>query len=225
VWPEGPVCDPCYTAALRTRATCDGCGEQRRLVAPAGPDATTCSDCAGLPATHVCSDCGIEDKLYERGRCDRCALHRRVTDLLADDHGDIPTILLPIAEAIRNAPVARSALNWLRGSASAELLADLAAGRLALTHAASTTTPTIAPPPTCGGSSPPTTSSTTATRTSPASSDGPPASSTASTAPATGGSCTPTPPGTSPTGCAAEPPATRDRARRPGAPASRSAPQ
>jgi hypothetical protein len=83
VWPEGPVCDRCYTTALRTRATCHSCGQQRRLVVPHGPDATTCSDCAGLPAVHTCSDCGIEDKLYERGRCDRCALRRRVTDLLA----------------------------------------------------------------------------------------------------------------------------------------------
>ncbi len=33
-----------------------------------------------------------------------------------------------------NAPVARSALNWLRNSAGAALLADIAADRVALTH-------------------------------------------------------------------------------------------
>ena len=32
-WPEGPVCDPCYTAALRHRAPCASCGQLRRLVA------------------------------------------------------------------------------------------------------------------------------------------------------------------------------------------------
>jgi Phage integrase, N-terminal SAM-like domain len=33
-WPEGPVCDPCYTAALRHRGRCASCGQQRRLAAP-----------------------------------------------------------------------------------------------------------------------------------------------------------------------------------------------
>ena len=36
-WPEGPVCDPCYTAALRHRGRCASCGQQRRLVSPARP--------------------------------------------------------------------------------------------------------------------------------------------------------------------------------------------
>jgi hypothetical protein len=36
-WDEGPLCDPCYTAALRHHGRCDRCGNQRRLVAPAGP--------------------------------------------------------------------------------------------------------------------------------------------------------------------------------------------
>jgi hypothetical protein len=66
-WDEGPLCDPCYTAALRHRGRCDRCGNQRRLVAPPGPGATTCAGCAGLPATHACTDCGIEDKRYEQG--------------------------------------------------------------------------------------------------------------------------------------------------------------
>jgi hypothetical protein len=47
-WPEGPVCDPCYAAALRARARCAGCGQDRRLVFPPGPDAVTCADCPGI---------------------------------------------------------------------------------------------------------------------------------------------------------------------------------
>ncbi len=46
-WPEGPVCDPCYNVALRRRGSCAACGVVRRLIAPPGPDATTCADCAG----------------------------------------------------------------------------------------------------------------------------------------------------------------------------------
>jgi hypothetical protein len=135
-WPEGPVCDPCYTAALRRRGTCAACGQQRRLAAPPGPAADTCADCAGLPVICACADCGIEDKLYERGRCDRCSLRRRTAALLAGPGGDVPAALLPVLEAISAARTPKSGLNWLRRGAGAAILADLAAGRLAATHEA-----------------------------------------------------------------------------------------
>jgi len=135
-WPEGPLCDPCYTAALRRRAACAGCGQQRRLVAPPGANATTCADCAGLPVTHACDDCGVEDKLYEKGRCARCSLHRRAHELLSDHNGQIPAGLTGVFHAITAARTPRSALNWLRKGAGAGLLAELTAGRLAATHQA-----------------------------------------------------------------------------------------
>lgn len=109
-WAEGPVCDPCYRAALRHRGQCASCGQQRRLVTPPGPAADTCSDCAGLPAICVCADCGIEDKLYERGRCDRCSLRRRAAELLTDTRPRTYT-----ASARRNIRAAAGFLTWLRG--------------------------------------------------------------------------------------------------------------
>jgi hypothetical protein len=133
-WPEGPLCEPCYTAALRRRAACAGCGQQRRLVAPPGPHATRCADCAGLPVSHACGECGIEDKLYEKGRCARCSLRRRTTGLLCDHSGHCPPELTVVLDAITAARTPRSALNWLRQGAAAQLLAELAAGRLAATH-------------------------------------------------------------------------------------------
>ncbi len=133
-WDEGPLCDPCYTAALRHRGRCAGCGRQRRLVAPPGPEATTCADCAGMPVTHACGDCGFEDKLYEKGRCARCSLARRATALLSGPTGTVPTELTAVFDAICAARTPRSALNWLRKGAGAGILADLAAGRLAATH-------------------------------------------------------------------------------------------
>ena len=139
--PDGPVCDPCYTAALRRRGPCDTCHALRRLIAPAGPAATTCADCAGLPASHVCIDCGVEDKLYERGRCARCALRLRTGALLRAGGGKIPSALMPVHEAIVTTRTPRTALNWLRAGAGAPLLADLAAGRLATTHEALDTHP------------------------------------------------------------------------------------
>lgn len=138
-WPEGPVCDPCYTAALRRRGTCATCRRQRRLVDPPGPAATICADCtttatSHLSASHVCTDCATEDKLYERGRCPRCALRRRAAVLLGAGGDLIPPTLAPVYEAIIATDNPRSALNWLGRDSGAALLAAMAAGTLALSH-------------------------------------------------------------------------------------------
>jgi hypothetical protein len=135
-WAEGPVCDPCYTAALRHRGTCSSCHTTRRLVSPPGPDATCCAGCAGLPATHVCIDCGLEDKLYERSRCQQCALRRRTGELLRAGGEQIPAPLIAVHEAIVATSTPRTALNWLRKGAGAAVLADLAAGTTPISHAA-----------------------------------------------------------------------------------------
>lgn len=144
-WPEGPVCDPCYTAALRRRGICTGCGQLTRLAAPPGPGATTCTDCAGLPTSHlsghVCGDCGIEDKLYERTRCAPCALRRRARQILRGGGEDIPVQLTTVYEAIIATRTPRSALNWLRKGAGARLLAEIATGELPATHEALDTHP------------------------------------------------------------------------------------
>jgi hypothetical protein len=135
-WPEGPVCDPCYRAALQHRGPCARCGQQRRLVVPSGPGADTCADCAGIPVFSACTGCGTEDKLYEKGRCAPCSLRRRARELLADPAGTVPPALASVAEAITATRQPRVALNWLRQGAGAALLADVAAGRVPLTHEA-----------------------------------------------------------------------------------------
>jgi hypothetical protein len=136
-WPEGPVCDPCYTAALKRRVPCASCGQLRRPVSPPGPDADTCASCAGQPVTCACTDCGIEDKLYERGRCERCSLRRRAAALLTGPGGgDIPVTLLPVFEAICAARTPKSALNWVRRGGGAVILAQVASGTLPATHQA-----------------------------------------------------------------------------------------
>jgi len=135
-WPEGPVCDTCYTSALRRRVACAACGQQRRLIAPPGPGAIMCADCAGLPLTHLCALCGVEDKLFEKGRCARCSLRGRAWDLLAGAGAEAVAGLTVVIEAIAAARNPYSALNWLRTGAAAVILAEVAAGRTALTHQA-----------------------------------------------------------------------------------------
>ena len=136
-WPEGPLCDPCYTAALRRTGTCTTCGRHRRLVAPPGPAASTCAACSGAgPAGHVCTGCGVEDKLYTRGYCARCTLVRRTDELFADRSGTVPGELAAVRDAIVTTSTPRTALNWLRKGTGAAILAALARGDIALTHEA-----------------------------------------------------------------------------------------
>lgn len=135
-WPEGPVCDTCYTAALRRTGICVSCQQRRRLLAPPGPGATTCAECARIVLTgHVCTGCGCEDKLYERGYCDRCALARRADVLLGGARQQVPAVLAGVRDAIVSSPRPRTALNWLRRGAGAPLLAALAEARIPLSHA------------------------------------------------------------------------------------------
>lgn len=136
-WPEGPVCDACYAAALDRRGTCARCGQLRRLVAPPGRAADTCGDCSGMgPAGHVCAGCGREEKLYERGYCPGCSLRRRADALLAGADGTVPAPLTGVRDAIVATASPRTALNWLRRGAGTPLLAAIARGELALSHQA-----------------------------------------------------------------------------------------
>ena len=74
--------------------------------------------------------------LYEKGRCARCSLRGRARELLADPAGTVPPALASVVEAITATRQPRVALNWVRQGAGAALLADVAAGRLPLTHEA-----------------------------------------------------------------------------------------
>lgn len=131
------MCDPCYTAALARRGTCAGCGHERRLVSPPGPDATTCCDCAGVsPVGSACSVCGREDKLYERGRCVPCSLVRRTSEMMAGPDGTVPAELAAVYDAIVNSAAPRKALNWLRSGAGAPILGAIANGAMPRTHTA-----------------------------------------------------------------------------------------
>ena len=130
-WAEGPVCEPCYRAALSRRGLCAGCGSERRLVDPPGPGATRCADCAGVAPLARCRNCAAEERLYRHGLCVRCSLAERVSELIPSDGP-----LGELAEAIAAAPQPYSAHNWLRDRPSGALLAEFASGRMTLSHEA-----------------------------------------------------------------------------------------
>ncbi|MGH9078145.1 MAG: hypothetical protein ACRDY0_11975, partial [Acidimicrobiales bacterium] len=129
-WPEGPVCEACYRAALSRRGRCESCGTTRRLMSPPGPAARRCADCAGVAGLAACRTCGVEDRPYAQGDCGRCALAARARRVF----GDLDGPLRPVYEAIVAAPQPYSAHNWLRSSAAAAILAEITTANLAATH-------------------------------------------------------------------------------------------
>ena len=50
-----------------------------------GHEQPVCSDCAGVPAHHVCGRCGEETAPYHRGLCPRCVTSDRLSELLGDE--------------------------------------------------------------------------------------------------------------------------------------------
>ena len=131
-WPEGPVCEPCYRAALSRRGRCARCGEERRLVSPSGSGARLCADCGDGSPLACCRTCGKEERPYAGGQCVRCALCTRARKLIADPDGPLG----PVYEAIIKAPQPYSTHNWLCSAAGASVLKELASGALPLTHEA-----------------------------------------------------------------------------------------
>jgi len=83
---------------------------------------------------HTCGECGREDKLYERGRCDRCALARRTTEAMAGPDGAVPANLQGLHDTIVASVSPRTSLNWLRRGAGAPILSELARGSVAMSH-------------------------------------------------------------------------------------------
>ncbi len=131
-WKEGPVCEPCYRAALSRRGICVTCLTERRLVHPPGPSANQCVDCSGAPDLLRCRLCNAEERPYRHGLCIRCVLREQANSLIIDINGP----LAPIYQAIISNPQPFSAYNWITKSASATIIAELAKGNIALTHEA-----------------------------------------------------------------------------------------
>ncbi len=131
--PDGPRCQRCWEHARSRRGVCAACGQTRRLF---GPDPGRCGDCSGITWEVRCAACGVEDRLYAGGRCARCVLKARLDALLAGRAGQAATQMAAVRELLGAADRPRSILRWLQTSPGAAALAELADGRLELSHAA-----------------------------------------------------------------------------------------
>jgi hypothetical protein len=95
-----------------------------------------CRHCAGAGSEHVCVRCGAEEALQERGLCGRCALDRRLTELLGDQSQRARVGLEGLFGALCQARSAKDTLRWLDRSPATPILAKIAGGELPCTHEA-----------------------------------------------------------------------------------------
>jgi hypothetical protein len=127
------VCASCYHRALGAKAACPRCAQWRRLRSWTDIAEKVCSDCAGAEPYSVCSECGIEDYLYDRGRCPACALRHRLDRILGDAAERASNGLAPVHEILTRVTSPRDVIRWLQLSAVPRLLHEIAIGVVPLT--------------------------------------------------------------------------------------------
>lgn len=134
-WPDGRICGDCYAAAMRTYASCSGCG-QHRLTPGLAPDGSPlCPPCAGIRDHCACERCGRETFLpFGRRTCQHCVLDERLAALLDDGTGRIRPELVPFHAWICRTEQPSRGISWTAKPHVPPILAALARGRVPLTH-------------------------------------------------------------------------------------------
>ncbi|MDQ6949666.1 MAG: hypothetical protein M3256_26320, partial [Actinomycetota bacterium] len=129
MWPSGPVCSTCHKKALSAKGICSGCSRRRRIDPRDPRRRGLCSDCAGLEPWSVCDTCGVEERIYDSGRCIGCTLDHRLAELIGGS-----TILAPLRNTLAGSGGPRAALRWLSKPETKQVLGAMAQGELAVTH-------------------------------------------------------------------------------------------
>jgi hypothetical protein len=93
------------------------CGETRRVFFTPG----ICGECLGVDVGGTCAACGLEDRIYSGGRCERCVLAERAAEVF-NDCGDAGR---SVTERLAASPSPGSSLIWIEKSRTAKILIDL----------------------------------------------------------------------------------------------------
>lgn len=134
-FPDGYVCSTCLHAALAIRGHCPGCGTDRALPGLRADRAAICRDCAGISRYFTCLHCDYEGNLAAGRLCHPCAVTWNITQIFGST-SQLSPALASLAGALAAAPNPAATARWLALRPIRGLLADLAAGRLPLTHQA-----------------------------------------------------------------------------------------
>jgi hypothetical protein len=119
----------CFTCQRRS-ARCSGCG-QVKVVCSGTLEEPRCESCTEPVSRPGCPRCAGRPRA---GQCPDCRLDRRLHELLAGPDGNIKPGLGPLHKALAATRPPATALRWLTRSIVSGFLADVAAGRRALTH-------------------------------------------------------------------------------------------
>jgi hypothetical protein len=159
--PDGPLCPSCPALPVLTCSICGEtrpCGISRTTGQPWCPvcqqRSAPCSACGLLAATvsgtlahPLCADCTAPAAWLDcpicsdpdqpnPGQCARCLLNRRLNDLLGPPTDSLHPGLQALRHDLATTEHPITAMRWLTKQSVAPILADLAAGRLPLTHRA-----------------------------------------------------------------------------------------
>jgi hypothetical protein len=125
---------PWCKACQKRWARCAGCG-QSRPVRGGSTDRPLCSTCTRPDKSFWkhCPTCAEMTKLTD-GRCARCDLRRRLTDLLGGPNGAIRPELQALYENLAAVDRPATALNWIKQEHTVTVLGGVGAGKLPLAH-------------------------------------------------------------------------------------------
>jgi hypothetical protein len=133
VLPDGHICSQCLRAALRDVRACPGCGRVRPLIGR--QDGTpACRECAGITREFTCRHCGYEGEFCIARICLFCRNARKLAGFLDDGTGHPSKELAPLADYVRERMNPKRVECWINIPGTRLLLADLATGRLAVSH-------------------------------------------------------------------------------------------
>ncbi|WP_207934712.1 hypothetical protein [Actinomadura sp. KC06] len=156
--PDGPLCPGCPPLPTLTCSICGQyrpCGISRLTGQPWCPSCQNrsgrCVGCETLkpirsgtldqPLCQSCTvvafpDCPTCETSPRAGQCPHCRLHLRLRELLTGPDGATHPALRPLEQDLAATDPPGTALRWLSKEPVATVLADIAAGRRQLTHAA-----------------------------------------------------------------------------------------
>jgi hypothetical protein len=122
-----PWCPQCQ----RRTAACSACSREAEICSGTLAE-PLCADCTPPPIWRECPTCSDPDHPHP-GRCARCLINKRLDELMGPADA-LPAGLGALRRNIATTEHPITAMRWLTKKSIAPALADLAAGRLPLTH-------------------------------------------------------------------------------------------